>query len=118
MPGNSSSRETRLHINRPLVHREDLSNCPKSVKRCQECMGPFTNADVVIVKTFGVREFTDKKTGKQTRQSGNVYPHYLRQCLMKYDPKFIFPAIGVVKETLNRLPGEAVGKLRDIYEPT
>ena len=103
--------ETKMYH---LVLREDLSNCPKSVKRCQECMGPFTNADVVIFKTFGVREFTDKKTGQQKRQSGNVYLQYLRQCLMKYDPKFIFPAIVVLKETLNRLPGEAVQKFRRI----
>ena len=50
-----------------LVHWEDTKNCPKSVHRCQECLGPFTNAEVVIVKTMGVREFTARRTGKQKR---------------------------------------------------
>ena len=38
-----------------LVHRSDNKSCPKSVKRCQNCSRPFSESDIVVIKTHGVR---------------------------------------------------------------
>ena len=87
-----------------LVHREDTKNCPRQVARCEQCRFNFNNADIVLVRTNGVREFTCPRTGKQRRQSGNIYLHYLKKCLEGHDNKFSFSAIVVLKETLKYLP--------------
>ena len=50
--------------------------------------------DKVIVKSVGIRERTEK-TGKVVKYSGNVYFHYLKQCLKEYDQNFSFSAITV-----------------------
>ena len=100
--------ETRLYH---LVHREDTKNCPQQVARCEQCRFNFTNADTVLVRTNGVREFTCPKTGKQRRQSGNIYLHYLKKCLEGHDDKFSFSAIVVLKETLKYLPTGSAKKL-------
>ena len=97
-----------------LVHREDTKNCPRQVKRCEQCRFQFTNADIVIVRTNGVREFTCPKTGKLRKQSANVYLHYLRSCLKGYDGKFQFPAIVVLRDTLKLLPDSSIVKFKQL----
>ena len=97
-----------------LVHREDTKNCPRQVKRCEQCRFQFTNADIVIVRTNGVREFTCPKTGKLRKQSANVYLHYLRSCLKGYDGKFQFPAIVVLRDTLKLLPDSSIEKFKQL----
>lgn len=101
-------------VTRPyyLVHRQDTKNCPRTVQRCQQCLTPFSNADQVVIRTTGAREYTCKKSGKVKSQTGNVYLHYIKQCLVEYDRKFSFPAIVVLHETMERLPESAIGKLR------
>eukprot|EP00794_Sanderia_malayensis_P005835 gene5835-6532_t len=94
-----------------LVHRDDTKSCPKSVSRCQQCRIAFQSSDVVLIKTTGVREITDKD-GKQKRYTGNIYLHYLTKCLMSYDQKFDFVKVNVPKGTQELLPAHAVESLR------
>ena len=85
-----------------LVYRDDNKTCPKAVSRCEQCRVAFNNSDIVLVKTAGVRERTDK-SGKIVKHTGNVYLHYLTKCLRSYDQQFSFNAI-TVKRTLSFLP--------------
>jgi len=59
--------------------------------------------DKVIIKSVGVRERADK-AGKTVKYTGNVYLHYLTNCLKEYDQNFAFNAINVPSRTINRLP--------------
>lgn len=86
-----------------LVRRDDSKLCPKSVQRCEQCRTAFHQMDKVRVKSVGVRECTDK-SGKVVKYSGNVYFHYLSQCLREYYQKFSFSAITVPARTLKFLP--------------
>jgi hypothetical protein len=72
-----------------LVHRDDTKLCPKGVQRCEQCRVNFNQADKVIVKSVGIRERTDK-SGKVVKYTGNVYLHYLTNCLKEYDQNFPF----------------------------
>ena len=63
-----------------LVSRLDNKRCPKSVQRCEQCRVAFQQADIVLVKTVGVRERTDK-SGKLVKYMGNVYLHFLTSVL-------------------------------------
>ena len=92
-----------------LVSRDDHKLCPKSVQRCEQCRTAFNLTDKVIVKSVGIRERTEK-TGKVVKYSGNVYFHYLKQCLKEYDQNVSFSAITVPARTLPFLPegGQAV----------
>lgn len=86
-----------------LVHRDDTKLCPKSVTRCEQCRVAFNTSDKVIIKSVGVRERTDK-SGKIVKYTGNVYLHYLTNCLKEYDQNFSFNAISVPPRTINFLP--------------
>jgi len=80
--------------------------CPKSVQRCEQCRVAFGKSDVVVVKTVGSRERTDKN-GKSIRYQGNVYLHYLTSCLREYDQHFSFKNIEVSARTLGYLPASS-----------
>jgi hypothetical protein len=95
-----------------LVHRNDNKLCPKSVKRCEQCRISFNQADLVLVKTVGVREHTDK-SGKHVKHMGNVYLHYLTKCLKEFDQNFSFGAVNVPARTLTFLPKRSSEKLRE-----
>ena len=95
-----------------LVHRDDHKNCPKSVKCCHSCKRIFSDSDWVIVKTEGEREFTNKQ-GKQVVYRGNVYVHYLRNCLVEFQQDFSFNMITVLRSTLQLLPPESEQKFSD-----
>jgi len=86
-------------------------NCPKSVKRCESCKFPFNKFDKVLVKTVGVREFTDKN-GHKKSATGNVYFHYLSKCLREHDHNFSFSKITVPAETQNLLTVNMVAMLK------
>ena len=90
-----------------LVHRDDTKNCPQKVTRCKYRKILFTNADIVLIKTKGKRQFTCPKTGKEKCHVANVYLHYLQSCLKDYNGKFRFESVAVLKETMNRLPESA-----------
>ena len=94
-----------------LVHRNDKAMFPQSVKRCEECKIAFTAVDVIAVKTTAVREFTNKHTGKKQKQTGNVYLHYLKNCLKGHNQKFEFSAIMVPGQTKKHLSDAQVAKL-------
>ena len=94
-----------------LVHKNDENNCPLSVKRCNSCKLLFQSHDVVLVKTKGTREWTDKK-GMKKVSNGNIYLHYLRKCLTDHDRKFQFTNVIVLKATSNNLPESAVEKFK------
>ena len=62
-----------------LVHCDDPEMCPKSARRREHCRIAFNATDVLLVKTVGVREITDK-TGSKKKFSGNIYLNYLTKC--------------------------------------
>ena len=62
------------------------------------------------MKSVGVRERTDK-SGKVVKYSGNVYLHFLTQCLKKYDQNFSFSSITVPTHTLAFRPEGGQEKL-------
>lgn len=62
----------------------------------------FQQADIVLVKTTGVRERTGK-SGKFVKYTGNVYLHFLTKCLKEFDQRFSFSAITVPSKTLTFL---------------
>ena len=95
-----------------LVHRNDKAMFPLSVKRCEDCKIAFTTVDVIAVKTTAVREFTNKHTGKKQNQTGNIYLHYLKNCLKGHNQKFEFNAIMVPGQTKKHLSDAQVAKLR------
>ena len=86
-----------------LVHRDDNKLCPKTVQRCEQCRVAFNQSDKVVIKSVGARERTDK-SGKVVKYTGNVYLHYLTNCLKEYDQNFSFHAITVPSRTLKHLP--------------
>ena len=86
-----------------LVHRDHPKLCPKSVWRCEHCRIAFKATDILLVKTVGVREITDK-AGSKKKFSGNVYMHYLTKCLREYDLNFTFKMVSVPKGTQEKLP--------------
>ena len=94
-----------------LVHRNDKAMFPLSVKRCEECKIAFTTVDVIAVKTTAVREFTNKHTGKKQKQTGNIYLHYLKNCLKGHNQKFEFNAIMVPNQTKKHLSDAQAAKL-------
>lgn len=55
------------------------------------------------MKTVGVRERTDK-SGKLVKYTGNVYLHFLTNCLKEFDQNFRFSAVTVPSKTLKFLP--------------
>ena len=63
----------------------------------------FNAPDILLVKTVGVREITDK-TGSKKKFSGNIYLHYLTKCLRQYDSNFNFKMVNVPKRTQEKLP--------------
>ena len=96
--------ETNLYH---LVHRDDTKNCPQKVTRFEYCKVLFTNANTVLIKAKGKREFTCPKTGKDKCHIVNVYLHYLQSCLKGYDGNFRLESVVVLKETMSRLPESA-----------
>ena len=100
--------ETNLYH---LVHRDDTKNCPQKVTRFEYYKVLFTNANTVLIKAKGKREFTCPKTGKDKCHIVNVYLHYLQSCLKGYDGNFRFESVVVLKETMNRLPESASERL-------
>ena len=89
------------------MHRDDTKNFPKKITRGEYCKILFTNADIVLIKTKGKRQFTCPKTGKEKCHVANVYLHYLQSCLNGYDSKFRFKSVVVLKETMSKLPESA-----------
>ena len=73
------------------------------MQRCEQCRVAFQQADIVLVKTVGVRERTDK-SGKLVKYMGNVYLHFLTKCLKEFDQSFKFSAVTVPSKTLTFLP--------------
>ena len=98
------------------MSRDDNNLCPKSVQRCEKCRTAFNHTVKVIVKIVGVREHTDK-SGIVVKYSGNVYFHYLKQCLKEYDQNFSFCSITVPVRTLQFLPegGQAVLEAKGLF---
>ena len=57
----------------------------------------------MIIKSVGFRERTDE-SGKIVKYTGNIYLHYLTNCLKEYDQNFAFNAINVPSRTVTFLP--------------
>ena len=94
-----------------LVHRNDGKTAHIKLHDVWNCKILFNHLDVVIVRTTGIREYTDTK-GKQCKKSGNIYIHYMQKCIEEYDSFFSFKKIVVLKETLKHLPADALAKFR------
>ena len=95
-----------------LVHSKDKKSCPANVSRCNACKLLFQTHDVVLVRTQGTREWTDKDGIRKTSTS-NVYLHYLSKCLTDFDGAFKFENVIVLKETLKLLPDAAIERFRN-----
>ena len=70
----------------------------------------FTIADIIAVKTTAIREYTDAN-GKEEKNAGNVYLHYLANYLKGHDQKFEFASIQVPNKTKSLLSKEKISKL-------
>lgn len=92
------SRKQFVHVS-----RLDNKRCPKSVQSCEQCRVAFQQADIILVKTVGVRERTDK-SGKLVKYTGNVYLHFLTKCLKEFFLNSKFSAVTVQSKTLKFLP--------------
>ena len=99
-----------------LVHREDTKLCPISVSICQQCRTSVQESDVIVIKTVGARDMTDRN-GKEKRYSGNIYLHILTKCLKEYDQEFPFSMVTVPVHTQEKLPNATTKDLqkRDIH---
>ena len=95
--------QTELPDRIMIWYTEVIITCPKTVQRCEQCRIAFGRNDVVMVKTVGNRERTDKN-GKTVKYQGNVYLHYLTSCLREYDRNFSFKNVVVSARTLALLP--------------
>eukprot|EP00794_Sanderia_malayensis_P010551 gene10551-11671_t len=93
-----------------LVHRNNKSMFPLSVKRCEECKIAFITADVIAVKPTAVRELINNY-GKRQKQTGNIYLHYLKKCLKVHNQKFEFNAVTVPSQTKKHLSDAQMAKL-------
>eukprot|EP00111_Clytia_hemisphaerica_P014489 TCONS_00042663-protein len=84
-----------------LVLRNDHKLCPKRVTRCQQCQIAFTDeTDRFVLKTRGMRERPpDKDKGGRKLYEGNVYLHFLTDCLKKWDKKFKYETVIVPNST-------------------
>ena len=96
-----------------LVHKSDKSLFPASVKRCEECKISFTSADIIAIKTTAVREFTDAQ-GRRRKNNGNVYLHFLNNCLKGHDQKFDYSAVIVPEKTKIVLSDIQISKLVEV----
>ena len=92
-----------------LGHRNDKAMFPLSVKSCEACKVAFKMVDAIAVKTTSVREFTNN--GKKQRQSGDIYLHYLKDCLKGHNQNFEFSAIMVLNQAKKLLTDAQVAKL-------
>ena len=90
-----------------LVHRKDTKLCPKKVTTCQSCPTSFRQSDVVLIKTYGTREFTDK-SGKQKLVNGNIYLHFLQKCHKKFDKNFSYQLVHLPLKTQELCPKSAL----------
>lgn len=95
-----------------MVHRNDTKQCPNQVKRCESCKRNFATSDYIVIKTTGAREYMNKN-GKLMKQVGNVYLHYLTNCLKEHDQKFEFHHISVSKQTQSHLSKDNLRSLKD-----
>ncbi|XP_066932127.1 uncharacterized protein [Clytia hemisphaerica] len=92
-----------------IVVRSDVRNCPKLVKRCEQCRIPFTT-EKIVVRSMGNRPHTDSKGNEKIRW-GNVYLHYLTDCLSKFNPDFRFSNVKISKDTAKLLTTKRLKKL-------
>ena len=60
-------------------------------------------SDKLVIKTVGLKEFTDKLGNKKT-SSGNLYLHYLTKCLKSYDNNFTYGMVIVPRQTKEDIP--------------
>ena len=90
-----------------LIHRKDTKLCPKKVTTYQSCPTSFRQSDVVLRKTYGTREFTDK-TGKQKLVNGNIYLHFLQKCHKKIDKDFSYQLVHLPLKTQELCPKSAL----------
>ena len=91
-----------------LYHRSDTKNLPKSDKRCQSCERSFTNIDVLVAKTHGVREYFCGKSKEKKQTEGNIYLYFLSMSLSKYDRSYNIQMIRVPRCTAEMLPKNVV----------
>ena len=102
----------RVNHKYQLVARSDTKLCPKQVARCEHCRISFQSFDIAEIKTVGLRERYDKKTGEIVKQQANVYLHFLTECLKQYDQKFKFSSVMVSNRTQEHLPSASLDLLK------
>ena len=89
-----------------LVLRSDHKLCPQIVKRCQQCKREFTTQDKLVIKSYGDRGDYTNKSGEIVPSEGNLYLHFLTNCLQQWDKNFEFGKVVVPKSTREKIPEE------------
>ena len=84
-----------------MVHGGDSILHPKSVRRCKHCRIAYNATNILLARTVGVREITDK-SGSRKKFSGIICLHYLTKCLRDYDLNFYIKTFRVPKRTIRR----------------
>ena len=73
------------------------------MQKGEQCRVAFQQADIVLVRTVGVREQTDR-SGELVKYTGNAYLHFLTKCLKEFDQNFKFSAVTMPSKTQKFLP--------------
>lgn len=82
-PRATSEKEYELHIR---------SKLPKLISKCQgKCGKPIAHGDILIVRSYGLISWTNKKTGKENQKYGPMYIHFKEECLKNYSELFYPP---------------------------
>ena len=97
-----------------LVHRKDKKNCPPNTTRCESCKIAFDSTDQALIKSSAIRDITCRKTGKQTKKSGNVYFHNLWKCANDHDRGFQYCKVTCLKTTYAFLSAGGRAKVKKL----
>ena len=100
-PDRTIGKKYHLHL------RADTKNVPKRVKRCTACQRLFSDQDVVLIKTQGIRQYFCSKAGKGRSSEGKIYLHFLNSCVKEYDSSYMPEKVVVSEGTASQLPKAA-----------
>lgn len=77
------------------------------------CMTPIGKTDYLIVKTTGIVTYPDpRNSGQLVKKEGNVYLHFLDECLNNYFDSFKYENIVVPDDTRKSLKSSEITFLR------
>ena len=96
-----------------MVYRDDVKTLSIVCETMPILFACFIESDIVVIKTSGERTHHCTKTGKEKISFGNLYLHFLANCLKQYDSKFEISQIHVPSYTTGRLSIHVVRSLKE-----